>query len=167
MGIFSIFSRMFGAAQEKPAAEVKDENVAIERKEQNRRGRGRGKRGDGAGSNDGARRERASRKDGDSFRGPKASPEEQAENLQRLECFVDYVVKALVDYPDEVKVNLAEAGESRQLSVVCRASDRGKIIGKHGKTIMALRSLVAGVAGRTQNRVSVEVIDDEKNEVKD
>ena len=48
------------------------------------------------------------------------------------------------------------------IKIVCRPGDRGKIIGKKGKTIMALRSLVAGAAGRLQDRVMVEVMDDEE-----
>jgi predicted RNA-binding protein YlqC (UPF0109 family) len=47
------------------------------------------------------------------------------------------------------------------IQITCRAGDRGKIIGKKGKTIMALRALVSGAAGRTKDRVSVEVLDDE------
>ena len=39
------------------------------------------------------------------------------------------------------------------------AEDTGKIIGKKGKTIIALRSLVGGAAGRLQERVTVEVVD--------
>ena len=57
-------------------------------------------------------------------------------------------------------------GESKQINIMCRKSDRGKIIGKKGKTIIALRALVAGAAGRMQDRVMIEVIDDE-DEAKD
>lgn len=85
--------------------------------------------------------------------------------LKELEGFVDYVVKALVDYPDEVRVESEVKGDNKVVKINCRASDRGKIIGKKGKTIIALRALVAGAAGRMQDRVTVEVIDDE--EVKD
>lgn len=87
-------------------------------------------------------------------------------SLRELEGFVDYVVKALVDYPDEVKIH-SEAGENGNvIRVICRESDRGKIIGKKGKTIIALRALVAGAAGRMQDRVTVEVMDDDEEGVK-
>lgn len=85
--------------------------------------------------------------------------------LSELEGFVDYVVKALVDYPDEVRVSSGVKGEGKVIQIICRESDRGKIIGKKGKTIIALRALVAGAAGRMQDRVTVEVLDDE-DEVK-
>ena len=81
-------------------------------------------------------------------------------SMTDLEGFVEFVAKALVDYPDEVKVSTRDSEEGKTIRIYCRAGDRGKIIGKKGKTIMALRSLVGGAAGRSRSRVSVEVPDD-------
>ena len=80
-------------------------------------------------------------------------------SLHDLEGFVDYVVKALVDYPDEISISTTENTDGAAIQIRCRKSDIGKIVGKHGKTIMAIRSLVSGAAGRQGRRVSVEVLD--------
>ena len=80
-------------------------------------------------------------------------------SLRELEGFVDFVVKALVDYPDEVNVTTVENGEGASIQIRCRKEDIGKIVGKRGKTIMAIRSLVSGAAGRQRKRVSVDVLD--------
>ena len=80
-------------------------------------------------------------------------------SLNELQEFVDYVVKALVDYPDEVSVSTVENGEGASIQIRCRKEDIGKIVGKRGKTIMAIRSLVSGAAGRQRKRVSVDVLD--------
>ncbi|MBR2434995.1 MAG: KH domain-containing protein, partial [Lentisphaeria bacterium] len=77
-----------------------------------------------------------------------------------LEGFVEFVAKSLVDYPDDVKVCSETTADGKMIKIICLAEDRGKIIGKKGKTIMALRALVAGAAGRTRERISVEVPDD-------
>ena len=82
-----------------------------------------------------------------------------AGSLRELEGFVDYVVKALVDYPDEVNVTTVENGDGTSIQIRCRKEDIGKIVGKRGKTIMAIRSLVSGAAGRQRKRVSVDVLD--------
>lgn len=87
-----------------------------------------------------------------------AAPEKVAD-LKDLESFVAYVVKALVDDPDSVKVSTEDDANGKVIRIGCRKEDTGKIIGKKGKTIMALRSLVCGAAGRLQERVSVEVVD--------
>ena len=81
-------------------------------------------------------------------------------SLRELEGFVDYVVKALVDYPDEVTVDTVDKDDgSSSIQIRCRKEDIGKIVGKRGKTIMAIRSLVSGAAGRQRKRVSVDVLD--------
>ena len=85
---------------------------------------------------------------------------ERVATLQDLEGFVEYVVKALVDDPDSVKVTTEDGENSvKVIKIACRKEDTGKIIGKKGKTIIALRSLVGGAAGRLQERVTVEVVD--------
>lgn len=80
--------------------------------------------------------------------------------LKDLENFVDYIVRALVDAPEEVRIESEpqENGAS-VIKINCKKEDIGKIVGKNGKTIMAIRSLVSGAAGRMQKRVAVEVID--------
>ena len=92
---------------------------------------------------------------------PSARTTADPSSQQNLEDFVLYVSKKLVDYPDEVKVRTASAETGSVIQITCRPGDRGKIIGKNGKTIMALRALVSGAAGRTKGRVNVEVLDDE------
>ena len=79
--------------------------------------------------------------------------------LHDLEGFVDYVVRSLVDYPDEVRIQSEENEEGCSIRISCRGEDIGKIVGKRGKTIMAIRALVSGAAGRQRKRVSVEVLD--------
>lgn len=81
-------------------------------------------------------------------------------NIGSLECFVDYVVKILVDNPDKVKIGIKE-GESgaSTIEISCAKEDMGKVIGKNGKTIMAIRSLVSGAGGRIGKKVSVEIIE--------
>ena len=80
-------------------------------------------------------------------------------NIRELEGFVEYVVKALVDYPEEVSIETTETNEGAAIKIRCRKEDIGKIVGKRGKIIMSIRSLVSGAAGRQRKRVSVDVLD--------
>ena len=81
------------------------------------------------------------------------------DKVRELEHFVDYVVRALVEFPDEVNVTTEAAEGGAVIRINCRKEDIGKVVGKRGKTIMAIRSLVSGAAGRLQQRISVEVSD--------
>ena len=75
-------------------------------------------------------------------------------------AFVDYIVRALVDEPGSVKIEVEEnEKEVKVININCKKADIGKIIGKNGKTIMAIRSLVTGAASRINQQVAVEVVD--------
>ena len=88
-----------------------------------------------------------------------AAPSSGSGSLRDMEAFVEYVVKALVDYPAEVVIATVDNDEGATIQIRCRKEDIGKIVGKRGKTIMAIRSLVSGAAGRQRKRVSVDVLD--------
>jgi predicted RNA-binding protein YlqC (UPF0109 family) len=75
-----------------------------------------------------------------------------------------YILKSIVDFPDEVKVD-EEVREDGfvVLTVHVNQGDMGKVIGRDGKIIKAIRSLVRVVAIRENKKVSVE-LQDQKGE---
>ena len=76
-----------------------------------------------------------------------------------LQGFVEFVVKSLVDHPEEMEIIPEQNEDHCALRIRCHKDDRGKIIGKRGKTITAIRALVSGAAGRQHKRDSVDVLD--------
>ncbi len=88
-----------------------------------------------------------------------AIEQEQSVSLERLEGFVLYVVQSLVDEPDQVRVSSVDKDNQTVIQITCVKKDIGKVIGKSGKTISALRSLVSGAAGRVGQRIMVDVLD--------
>lgn len=80
--------------------------------------------------------------------------------------FVEYIVKNLVDHPDQVRINEVGGTQSFIVELSVEKSDIGKIIGKRGKTINAIRTLLMSVASRNGLRVSLEILEDgQKKEV--
>lgn len=73
--------------------------------------------------------------------------------------FVTYVVQNLVDQPNQVKVEVIEGQHTQIIEVKVAKPDTGKVIGKQGKTIQAIRALVMAVASRAGIRVSLEVLE--------
>ena len=55
--------------------------------------------------------------------------------------FIEYLVKALVDNPDEVNVTQIDGEKTVIFELRCNQSDIGKVIGKQGRTIKAIRTL--------------------------
>ena len=64
---------------------------------------------------------------------------------------IEIIVKALVDEPDAVSVREVEGQGATRIEVRVAPSDMGKVIGRQGRTVRALRS-VAHFAGLKQHR---------------
>ncbi len=75
--------------------------------------------------------------------------------------FVEYIVKCLVDNPDDVKVNEIGGTQTLIIELSVQKADIGKIIGKKGKTINAIRTLLMSVASRNGIRVSLEILEED------
>ena len=80
-------------------------------------------------------------------------------DMQDLEHFVDYVVRNVVDNPDAVRVEMVDDGGKTLFNIHCAKEDIGKVIGKNGQTVSAIRNLVAGSARRFDREINVEVVD--------
>lgn len=87
------------------------------------------------------------------------SPASPVLSIDNVVKFVDYVVKSLVDNPNEVRIDLKKGERDQTININCKKEDIGKIIGKNGKTIMAIRTLVSGTASRVNQQINVEVVD--------
>ena len=79
---------------------------------------------------------------------------------------VDFIVKSIVDHPDAVVVEAVQGrGRSETVEIRLDPGDVGRVIGKGGRNIEAIRSLVKASAIKEHHRVNVEVIaDDEERE---
>lgn len=76
--------------------------------------------------------------------------------LELVELLTELVM-ALVDHPEDVRVEEQDQGEVLAFSIHCSPSDRGIVIGRGGDTIQSLRLLLGRVAARQRRRVTIEV----------
>lgn len=71
---------------------------------------------------------------------------------------LEYLVKELVTKPKEVKITESKEKDGTiHLSLSVSPEDMGVVIGKEGKTIMAIRSLVKTAAAKAGKRVFLEL----------
>lgn len=71
---------------------------------------------------------------------------------------VEVIAKALVDNPDEVVVIEKMEGKNTTLELHVAASDMGKVIGKQGRIVKAIRSVVKAASSKDSARVEVEIV---------
>jgi predicted RNA-binding protein YlqC (UPF0109 family) len=71
---------------------------------------------------------------------------------------VDYLARRLVDEPDAVRVETEERDDTLVLLLHVAPGDVGKVIGRQGRVVRALRSVVRAAAVRERRRVLLEVV---------
>lgn len=72
---------------------------------------------------------------------------------------VEYLVKSLVDHPDEVQLREIEGEKSTILELRVTKEDIGKVIGKHGRIARAIRTLINASATKSGKRIVLEILD--------
>lgn len=71
--------------------------------------------------------------------------------------FLEFVIKSLVDHPDDVKIDRKVDEMGVLLTLKVNPEDMGQIIGKQGSTIRAIRSLVRIVGLKNHARVNLKI----------
>ena len=75
-----------------------------------------------------------------------------------MEEFIAYVIRNLVDFPNDVKVSIFEGLKSSVVEIHVHSDDVAKLVGRQGKTIKALRQIVMTVAARIGRKISLEIV---------
>jgi predicted RNA-binding protein YlqC (UPF0109 family) len=73
--------------------------------------------------------------------------------------FIEYVVKNLVDHPDDVKLERSIDDRGVLLELTVNEEDMGRIIGKAGSTAKAIRTLLRVVGAKTDERLNLKIVD--------
>ncbi len=75
-----------------------------------------------------------------------------------MKDMIEYLVKALVDEPEQVNITEVPGEESTTYEIRVAADDLGKVIGKQGKIANSLRTIAKAAAMKDKKRVYVEII---------
>lgn len=81
--------------------------------------------------------------------------------------FVEYVVKELVDNPDQVSITRTEDSRGVLLELTVAPEDLGRVIGRHGATAQSLRTLLRALGVKNGSRYNLKIVDIDKNEAAD
>lgn len=71
---------------------------------------------------------------------------------------VEYIVCGLVDDEDAVSLDVTDGEEGSLIEVSCAEADAGRIIGRRGRTIKAIRTLARALGQRVGTSVEVEIL---------
>lgn len=73
--------------------------------------------------------------------------------------FIEFIVKHLVDRPNEVQVNEVDGERTVVYELRVGQGDMGKVIGKHGRTAKSIRTLLAAASAKTGKRAVLEILE--------
>ena len=71
---------------------------------------------------------------------------------------LEYVAKALVDFPEDVTVTEVDGDKITTLELRVNEKDMGKVIGKQGRIAKSIRALIKAASGKESKRVVVEIV---------
>jgi predicted RNA-binding protein YlqC (UPF0109 family) len=72
---------------------------------------------------------------------------------------IEVVAKALVDFPEQVVVNVVEGQQTTVLELRVAPADLGKVIGKQGRTARAVRTILGAAGMKLRKRFVLEILE--------
>lgn len=78
---------------------------------------------------------------------------------EELRELVEYISKALVDFPEQVHVKHIEGEQTTVLELKVAKEDLGKVIGKQGRTARAIRTILNGASTKLKKRTVLEILE--------
>ena len=76
-----------------------------------------------------------------------------------MQAFLEFVLRYLVDFPEEVVVTRVQKEKGTLFELRMRPSDVGKVVGKQGQTIAAIRNVLNAAVPRGGDRVELEIVE--------
>jgi uncharacterized protein len=76
-----------------------------------------------------------------------------------LKDLIEFMAKALVDNPDQVKVGEMQGEQTTVIHLEVAQEDRGKVIGKQGRTARSMRTILNAASTKLQKRSVLEILD--------
>ena len=76
-----------------------------------------------------------------------------------MKDLLTYIVRELVDKPEEVSVAAVKGNHTSVLELTVAKEDIGKVIGKHGRTAQAIRTIISSVSAKEKKRTVFEIMD--------
>jgi predicted RNA-binding protein YlqC (UPF0109 family) len=82
-----------------------------------------------------------------------------AEGDRQVKELLEHLAKALVDYPEQVRVDSREDERAVTLELHVAPADMGKVIGRHGRIAKAIRTVVSAAATSEKKKIFVEIVE--------
>ena len=76
-----------------------------------------------------------------------------------MKDLIGTIARAIVDASEQVTVSEVEGGHTLVLELKVAKQDMGKVIGKHGRTAQAIRTILSAASGKIKKRIVLEILE--------
>jgi uncharacterized protein len=76
-----------------------------------------------------------------------------------LKELIEFLARALVDNPDDVQVSEISGEQTVVLELRVAKEDLGKVIGKQGRTVKAMRAILSAASSKVRKRAELEILE--------
>jgi|YNPMSStandDraft_1061717.scaffolds.fasta_scaffold57268_1 predicted RNA-binding protein YlqC (UPF0109 family) len=75
------------------------------------------------------------------------------------EKYIEFIIKNLVNHPEDIKISRIDGTKETIIEIRVHQEDVGKVIGKNGSVVRALRTIVSAIGNIEKKNYILEVID--------
>jgi hypothetical protein len=75
------------------------------------------------------------------------------------EKYIEFIIKNLVNHPEDIKISRIDGTKETIIEIRVHQEDVGKVIGKNGSVVRALRTIISAIGNREKKSYILEVID--------
>jgi predicted RNA-binding protein YlqC (UPF0109 family) len=76
-----------------------------------------------------------------------------------MKDLIGYIAQALVDHPEQVNVTEVEGDQTTVLELKVAKEDIGKVIGKQGRTVRSMRTILNAASAKIKKRTVLEIVE--------
>lgn len=80
-----------------------------------------------------------------------------------MEALITYIARSLVDRPDQVELRAQDQDGGKLYELKVAPEDVGKVIGRDGRTVNAIRTLLSAAAQKQGAKARLEILDDRRS----
>jgi predicted RNA-binding protein YlqC (UPF0109 family) len=84
---------------------------------------------------------------------------EEPGSTEGIRDLVEYIAKALVDHPEQARVSEVQGEHTSVIELTVAKEDLGKVIGKQGRTVQAIRTSLNNASMKIRKRSVLEIIE--------
>lgn len=80
-------------------------------------------------------------------------------NLPNIEALIETIVLPIIEYPEDFRIEIVDTEEFKEYHIHLNPEDIGRVIGRKGRVVRAIRTIIYSIRHRGEKRVRIVIVD--------